>query len=197
MRPRYIVATLMLLIGALAGWAQSTREAPSTPEERKKALVLTKKLEESPLGPDAKEDRRWLTTWIIEIPDITVPVCDETLKPLGVSGEVNDYRYSKELVAQELAGKMAYLIEHPQEARAIKDDDQNVNYFPVYKAGIESTLTAYEAIVKSGAKGAKWGPLEELVRQRQAGKLDEYVRSVTLKCMTGETLSARLVIGEL
>jgi len=179
------------LLGASA-WAQSTRETPSTPEERQKALVLTKKLEGSPLGPEAKDDRRWLTTWIIEIPDITVPVCDETLKPLGVSGELNDYRYSKELVAQELAAKMAYLIEHPQEARNIKDDDENVNYFPVYKAGIESTLNAYEAIVKSGAKGAKWGPLEELVKKRQAGKLDEYVRGVTLKCMTGDTVSAEL-----
>jgi hypothetical protein len=197
MKRRQVVATLLLFICALAGWAQTTRDTPSTPEERKKALTLTKKLEENPMGPDAKEDRRWLTKWIIEIPDITVPVCDETLKPLGVSGEQDDYRYSKELVAQELAGKMAYLIEHPQDARNIKDDDENENYFPVYKAGIESAMNAYEAMVKSGVKGAKWGPMEELVKKRQAGKLDDYIRSVTLKCMTGDTVSAKLVMGNL
>jgi hypothetical protein len=148
--------------------------------------MLTKRLEQKPLGPDASGDREWLTQWIIEVPDITVPVCDELLKPI-LAGE-NQYRYSKELVAQELAGSMAYLIEHPPQSRDPEDQDD----FAIYKAGVESALHAYEAIVKSGAKGGKWAPLEELLRKRQKGELDDYIRSATLKCMTGDTVTAGL-----
>jgi hypothetical protein len=186
MRPRQLVAALVLICAAAAGtWAQN-RPDPSTPEERQKALLLTKKLEQKPLGPEAASDRKWLTDWIIQIPDITVPVCDELLKPL-LSGEMAQYRYSKEIVAQQLAGSMAYLIQHPQEAKSDDQDD-----FAINKSGMESALNAYEAIVKDGAKGAKWGPLEEMVKKRTTGELDDYVRGATLKCMTGDTETASL-----
>jgi hypothetical protein len=170
-------------------WGQD-REQPSTPDERHKALTLTRKLERDPLGPEASAERKWLTSWIIQIPDITVPVCDELLKPL-LSGEMAQYRYAKELIAQQLAGSMAYLIEHPQEATKVRTQGDQDD-FAINRAGVESALNAYEAIVKSGAKGAKWGPLEELLKKRQAGQLDEYVRSATLKCVTGDTVTARL-----
>ena len=189
MRPQRIMVAGMVLLCALAAWSQ-TREQPSTPEERQKALLLTKKLEQNPLGPEATEERTWLTNWIIAIPDITVPVCDEVLKPVLI-GEVSQYRYSKELVAQQLAGAMAYLVEHPQEAKRVKNQDDQDD-FSINKAGLESTLNAYEAIVKSGAKGAKWGPLEEMLKKRKAGQLDEVVRSATLKCITGDTVTASL-----
>jgi len=115
-----------------------------------------------------------------------VPVCDELLKPL-LAGEVTQYRYSKEIVAQQLAGGMAYLIQHPQESKNEEQDD-----FAVNKAGLESALNTYEAIVKEGAKGAKWGPLEEMVKKRTHGELDDYVRAATLNCMTGDTNTASL-----
>jgi len=187
MKPRKVVAMAVGLLCATMLWGQD-RQQPSTPDERHKALTLTKKLERNPLGPEASADRKWLTSWIIEIPDITVPVCDELLKPL-LSGEMSQYRYSKELIAQQLAGSMAYLIEHPQEATKVRDEGDQDD-FAINRAGLESALNAYEAIVKSGAKGAKWGPLEELVKKRQAGQLDEYVRTATLKCLTGDTETA-------
>jgi hypothetical protein len=185
MRPRNLVVAVLLLMSlAATTWAQ-TRERPSTAEERQKALLLTKKLEEKPLGPEAIADRKWLTEWIIEIPDISVPVCDDLLKPL-LAGEVTQYRYSKEIVAQQLAGGMAYLIQHPQENKNNEEQDD----FAINRAGLESALNAYEAIVKEGAKGAKWGPLEEMVKKRAHGELDDYVRAATLSCMTGDTNTA-------
>jgi hypothetical protein len=188
MRARQLVAAVLLLIGLTASaWAQN-RDKPSTPEERQRALLLTKKLEESPLGPEAAADRKWLTRWIIEIPDISVPVCEEMLKPL-LAGEVTQYRYSKEIVAQQLAGGMAYLIQHPSAAEANAEDQDQ---FAINKAGLESALNAYEAIVKQGVKGAKWGPLEEMVKKRANGQLDDYVRAATLSCMTGDTNTASL-----
>jgi hypothetical protein len=189
MKPRQVVAATVVLFCAVLALSQ-TREAPSTADERQRALTLTKKLEHTPLGPDAPADRRWLTNWIIEIPDITVPVCDEVLKPLLVGEMSQQYRYSKELVAQQLAGGMAYLIEHPQEAKNPNDQDD----FAINKAGLESALNAYEAIVKNGAKGARWGPLEELARKRKTGQFDDYVRAATLKCITGDTITASLAM---
>jgi len=184
MRLRPVLAAVLLILGAAPMWGQTTRSEPSTPEERTRALQATKKLEQQPLGAQAGQERGWLTKWIIEIPDISVPVCDELLKPL-LQGEVGQYRYSKELVAQEMAGAMAFLIEHPQPGSAEDQDD-----FAINKAGMDSMLNAYDAIVRSAAKGARWGPLEELQNKRKAGQLDDYVRQATLKCATGDTLSA-------
>ncbi|MFB3814531.1 MAG: hypothetical protein ACE14L_10505 [Terriglobales bacterium] len=187
MKPR-ILLVAVLVVSAMVAWAQgATRTEPSTPEERQKALQYTKDLERQPLGPEAERERAWLTKWIIEIPDITVPVCDEVLKPLLV-GEVSQYRYSKELVAQALAGSAAYLIQHPP--RSSEPDQQDD--FGINKAGLESALNAYQSIVRSGAKGGKWAPLEELVKKRNTGELDAYVRQATLKCLTGDTIRSSI-----
>jgi hypothetical protein len=187
MNPRTMLAAVLLMLWAGTVWAQAeTRDEPSTPQERKHAVELTRKLEKDPLGPQASEDRTWLTKWIIEIPDLTVPVCDEVLKPV-LQGEMGQYRYAKELIAQQLAGGMAYIIEHPQPKDPAEQDDVAIN-----RAALTSALNAYESIVRSNAKGGKWGPLEKLVDQRKAGQLDQFVRQATLKCMTGETISAGL-----
>jgi hypothetical protein len=189
MRPQKLVVAVLVLFCSVMLWGQD-RDKPSTPEERHRALTLTRKLERDPLGAEAATDRKWLTNWIIEIPDITVPVCDELLKPM-LMGQLSQYRYSKELIAQQLAGSMAYLIEHPQEATKVKSGADQDD-FAINKAGLESALNAYEAIVKSSAPGSKWAPLEELLKKRQAGGLDDYIRAATLKCVTGDTVTASL-----
>ncbi len=180
------VLVLALMVWGMMAWAQAaTRSEPSTAEERQKAIAYTRDLERQPLGPEAEKERNWLTKWIIEIPDITVPVCDEVLKPLLI-GEVSQYRYSKELVAQALAGSAAYLIQHPQEAK----DPYQQNDVAINRAGLESALNAYEAIVKSGAKGGKWAPLQDMLKKRASGQMDDYVRQATLKCVVGDTVRA-------
>ncbi len=186
MRSREFVAGLLIVVFAAVAFAQGDaaegKRGPSTADERQKALKLTKELEQKPMAPNAQQDRDWLTKWIIEIPDITVPVCDEVLKPI-LQSDYGQYKYAQLLVAQELAGSAAYMIEHPS--------DQE-NEFAINKAGLDSALNAYQAIVKSGAKAGKWGPLEELLKKRQAGQLEDYVRTATLKCSTGDTLTASL-----
>jgi len=49
---------------------------PSTPEERTKALQIIHHLETDPLA-DTKDERQWLTLWLVEVPDIHVPLCTE------------------------------------------------------------------------------------------------------------------------
>lgn len=191
MKPRKLLAALIVTLWAVALFAQAeTREEPSTPQERARAVQLTKKLEKDPLGQTATADREWLTKWIIEIPDLTVPVCDEVLKP-ALQGEVGQYRYAKELIAQQLAAGMSYIIEHPQPKDPQDQDDYAIN-----RAALNSALNAYESIVRSNAKGGKWAPLEDLLTRRKNGQLDEYVRQATLKCMTGDTVTASLRLND-
>jgi hypothetical protein len=67
----------------------------------------------------------------------------------------------------------AFIIEHPDQAR----DDVAVN-----KAGIEGTLKAYEAILRTKPK-ARWPFLDELIARRDKGTLEDYVREIsTTKC---------------
>jgi len=187
MRPVRLLVVVMVVAWAAALWAQAaTRETPSTPQERKRAIELTRKLERDPLGEQATQDRQWLTQWIIEIPDLTVPVCDEVLRPVLV-GEMGQYRYAKELLAQQMAGGMAYIIQHPQPAEADQQDDLAIN-----RAGLTSALNAYESLVRTNARGAKWGPLEKLAEQRKGGTLEDYIRQATMRCMTGDTITAGL-----
>lgn len=186
MKARRMVATAVLILWcAIGAVSQASRSAPSTPEERARAVQVTRKLEQSPLGPEATQDRRWVTGWIIAIPDITVPVCDELLKPI-LQGQLGQYRYARELVAQGLAASAVYMIQHPQKNAEDQDD------YAINKAAMESVLVTYEAIVRSGAKGAQWAPLQEMLNKRKAGKLDEYVRQATLKCLSGDSESASL-----
>lgn len=186
MKVRQVVAAAALVLFSLGtAVPQTTRTEPSTPEERTRALQVTRKLERNPLGPEAAQDREWLTNWIIAIPDITVPVCDELLKPL-LQGQLGQYRYAKELVAQGLAGSAAYMLEHPQKDAEEQDD------FAINKASMESVLNTYEAIVRGGAKGAQWAPLQDMLNQRKTGKMDNYVRQATLKCMAGDSVTASL-----
>jgi hypothetical protein len=187
MKPGKMLVALILLLSTGLLWAQApTREQPSTPQERRRALELTRKLERAPLGEQANQDRDWLTRWIIEIPDLSVPVCDELLRPV-LQGEMGQYRYSRELLAQQLAGGMAYIIEHPQPEDPNQQDDLAIN-----RAALVSALNAYESLVRANARGAKWGPLERLVEQRKSGKLEEYIRQATMQCMTGDTVTASL-----
>lgn len=185
MKPGKMLVAVLVILWAGVLWAQTaTRDQPSTAQERKRALELTRKLERDPLGEQAGPDRDWLTKWIIEIPDLMVPVCDEVLRP-ALQGEMGQYRYAKELLAQQLAGGMAYIIEHPQPEDPNQQEDLAIN-----RAALNSALNAYEAIVRSNARAAKWGPLERLAAQRKTGTLDEYLREATMKCMTGDTVTA-------
>lgn len=190
MKSGKMLVALLLMLWTGMSWAQAaTRDEPSTPQERKRAVELTRKLEHEPLGDQATQEREWLTKWIIEIPDLTVPVCDEVLRP-ALQGEMGQYRYAKELLAQQLAGGMAYIIEHPQPEDPTQQDDLAIN-----RAALTSALNAYESIVRANARAAKWGPMERLVAQRKAGSLDQYLREATMKCMTGDTITAGLRAG--
>lgn len=162
-RPVLVAAALALLAPALAG-----ARGPSTPQERRRAVETTRKLEKAPLAKDAKDSRRWLLDWIVEIPDIQVRSCSG---PLDVLVE-DSGQYGRILYLQSIFGMATFLIEHPRE----KDD-----WVAVQAAGIESVLRAYRALVHADA-AARRDELDALLETQKRGRLKQLVQDTMAEC---------------
>jgi hypothetical protein len=157
-----------VLAAAVLAPAAAHARGPSTPEERKKAVETTRKLEKQPLARSAMESRKWLFQWIVEIPDINVSSCPG---PLDVLREQEDDAYAQMLYLQSVFGMAAFLVENPKK----KDD-----WVAVQTAGVESVLRAYDSMKKSDSE-LSWKELDRLEKARKAGKLAELVKKET-KC---------------
>jgi hypothetical protein len=164
---RPIVAVSTLLLFAL-GAAHAQARKPSTPEDRAKAVEVARSLEADPLGARAKEQRNWVTHWLIDVPDINVKVCANLLEPLLKSNK----NYSPEILTQMVPSAAAFIIANPDKAQ----DD-----VAVYTAALEGSLRAYEAILKQKPK-ANWPFLDDLIVKRDSSNLAEYVRQAAVHC---------------
>lgn len=167
-----VALALVFALGLAASEASAQKRGPSTPEERAQVVRLVRALESDPLGKEAKDARSSVLRWLIEVPDVSVTVCSDYLKPLMDK----DKNYSSELFFQMTLSSAAFIIEHPDQAK----DDVAVN-----KAGVEGALRAYEAILKQKPK-AQWPFLDELIQRREKGTLEEYVRGIAATKCKGE-----------
>lgn len=165
---RPLPAVLALVALALAPAAARAR-GPSTPEERKRAVETTRKLEKEPLARSAMEARRWLFQWIVEVPDFTVTSC---AGPLDVLRAQEDDPYAQMLYLQSVFGMAAFVVEHPK-----RQDD----WVAVQTAGIESVLRAYESMRRADTE-LRWKELDRLEKARKAGKLAALVREEMARC---------------
>jgi hypothetical protein len=129
---------------------------PSTPEERKYAIQLTRYLEKEPLSLDASAARAWLGMWWEEIPDIMVRPCNLVDAP-----DHDAYEYGKELYEQITYSEGAYILENPG-----KETDWNAAFL----AGMNGALRAYESILKQKPE-AKYRFLDDLHQQQENGRL--------------------------
>jgi hypothetical protein len=163
-----VLGTALAIILMLASAPSIAERGPSTQEERDKALQLIQMLETDPLGKDAKSAREWLTVWMIEVPDISVKVCGTLLGPVLDSKK----NYSAELATQLLYSSGAFIIRN----RGKSLDDE-----AVYQAGLEGSLRVYEAILKSKPK-ARWPFLDDLIKKRDGGQLQDYVTGAMKDC---------------
>ncbi len=166
---RILVAALVLLCAPTLAGARG----PSTPAERKKAIELTRKLEKQPLARSSNQDRAWLIEFIVEAPDFEVKSCSG---PLDVLVKEEEGPYARILYIQSVFGMAAFLFENPK-----KSDD----WAAVQTAGIESTLRAYEAVLKADPD-ARWKELDRLLAARGKGRLRALVEKEMAKCGTGE-----------
>ena len=161
-------AVALLLAPGLAG-----ARGPSTAQERKRAVEITRRLEKEPLSRSGVEARSWLLRFIVEAPDFEVRGCSG---PLDVLGKEEDGPYAQILYVQSVFGMTAFMLENPKKAQ---------DWAAVQTAGIESTLKAYESILRADSE-ARWKQLDRLVTARKAGKLRALVEKEMEACGKGE-----------
>lgn len=152
------VTGLSIILATDVLWARK----PSTPEDRAKAVRLTRQLETDLLGDAAPEARQWLIVWLAKVPDITVKIRD-LLGPIPST----DHPFASEVFTQMIFSNAAFIIEHPD---AAKDE------VAAQTAGVVGALTVYEVIVRAHPE-ARLEFLDDLLRKRDEGKLSEYVRA--------------------
>ena len=156
-----VVAVLMLAFSACMAAAQQKR-GPSTPEERRRAVEIATLLENDPLNKDAKKMSQALLYFLIEAPDIHVPICTDVLGDYSkIKGD-----YAPTITAQLTFSTAKFIIEHPEQ-----ESDKN----QVYLAGVEGFLRAYQNIKKAKPK-VEIKPLEALLVKQQAGQLADFVK---------------------
>ena len=85
---------------------------------------------------------------------------------------LENYQYRSRIGVQFTLAMGAFLIEHPQKA-----SDTNSQY----KAGVESALRMYKAILKSKPE-AKSKALDELLDKQAEGTLDDFIRQAGKMC---------------
>jgi len=160
-----LIVTCILVIPADA----QGKRGPSRPEERAKAIALAHHLEDEPLAADAANARKWLTIWLIEIPDISVEFCSSILGPDLATKKNNATKIS----VQMMFSQMAFTIENPDKA-----NDRTA----VFVAGVKGALKAYQAIQKEEPK-TQFKSLDDLLVRQQNGTLEDAVRqSVAANC---------------
>ncbi len=152
--------------------AQQAQRGPSTADERTRAVKIAHQLEDDPLAKDAKDNRQWIIQWIIDIPDITVTVCDDYFGTIPKAPRA----HMREIVSQMTISSAAFMIEHPDKAK----DEQAVAV-----AGLLGSLKAYQSILK-GDPSARWPFVDKVIMMRDEGKLDDYVSDTRRKCAQEE-----------
>ncbi len=162
------ILSAVLALAVLAPAAAHAR-GPSTPEERKRAVETTRKLEKQPLARSSMDARKWLFQWIVEIPDINVRSCAGPLDTLRAEEEDS---YAQLLYIQSVFGMAAFQIENPK-----KESD----WVAVQSAGIESVLRAYDSMRKADSE-LKYKELDRLEKARKEGKLAAVVKKEMAKC---------------
>lgn len=146
----------------------ASERGPSTPEERARAVRIARDLEERPLSSDTKEDMRWLTMFLIEVPDISVQWCTSLLVPILD----DESKYASAVTSQVLFSTAAFVIENPERA----DDKLAVNV-----AAVEGALRTYESILRKKPK-AHIAFLDGLLVKRDEGHLAAYVEEAMKDC---------------
>lgn len=170
MRIADLLVSALLLVACLGATAQDKR-GPSTPDERKRFVSITRDVLRAPLDT-RKADVGWALQWLSEVPDIIVNPCPVPLENLTTSG----HRYSPTLFGVYVMAMGAYTIEQPEKA---KDPAQQ------FQAGVEAALRAYQTILKTDPDATS-DDLDDLLARQRAGTLGGFVQEASKVCTTGD-----------
>lgn len=156
------VCLILLLLLVTVGFGSTQADEVNSPETFIKA---TRFLEQKPLDKNAKKVRSMAMEWLIVTDKVSVKACSLLLSV------DKKYKYSSELFGQYSFGMGAYKLANPDKAQ---DEDA------VQQAGVESAMTAYEAIVAEQPK-AKNAFMDDLLAKRGDGSLAAYVKANNCK----------------
>jgi len=159
---KIITSVIIVLVLCFGLAAQEQKHAPSTPEERARAVSIAKALEAQPTDPSLRDDYSWLLRWAAEVPDIHVSICSANM-PWKAK-----YKHSGDLGAVALAATTAFVIEHPDEGK----DAATTGV-----AAMESMLRAYQKILEQDPK-AHSKEMDEVVEIQKQGRLAEHIRGL-------------------
>jgi hypothetical protein len=125
-------------------------------------------METKPRSQEASEARTWLTTFLSEVPDVTVKRC---LSLLGAPPERQDI--PADLLDQHMFSSAGYVLAHPRAGAGSTE---------TFLAGLEGTLKMYEAL-RAPATIEPLPRLERLLQMRKDGQLESYVRGQGRNCL--------------
>jgi len=160
---RLVVSSALagLVFLCLPQLANAADRGPSTPEERKQALVVIHDWQADPLGPNAKDQFGQVLKFFAAVPDLTVHMC--TILDKLPKGDKKD---SSIIVGGEFMAQAAFALERT---------DKSEDLLAEYETGVEGALRIYQNLVKANPKDDN-SYLDELVQRREAGTLAEYVK---------------------
>jgi carboxypeptidase Q len=133
---------------------------PSTPEERQQALEYIQHFESDPLNPDLKKEVRWVTEWMIQVPDIHTTLCLFVDLPKG------DKKHSQTLFTSMVMAQTRFAIEHRDAAPELDAE---------FLAGMQGMLHAYEKVIAAYPRDRE-PALDDLVHRRDDGSLPQYLK---------------------
>lgn len=163
----FVLPALLIALAA-ASPCLAQEATASSAEDKAQALSLVKQLEEDPLASGAENARQWLTNFIVNAPDLFISTCPELLGPLNGQGKNG----APELVGQLYFGNAAWAIQNP---------DKATDREAMYAGGIESTLRAYQSLLRSKPRW-RWPLLDQLRSRAKDGSLVDYVRQNVTVC---------------
>lgn len=151
---KLIVLTLFILgLSAQFAFGQDQKQ-----KDREMLIKASHFLEEKPFDKQAKDVRAWAIKYATVTDEVNVIICGAGTPFLDKKA-----KFGSELVAQYLISMTAFKLENPT------NKDENAAQL----AGLESTLKAYETMLKENPK-AKSDKVDELLAKRNNGTLAQY-----------------------
>ena len=125
-------------------------------------------LQANPLAPDAKETSASVVKWLINSKEVPVTLCADLTVGLTAKGD----QVGGTLAVHSLLGAAKYAMTTPPAQQS---------KFQMYMASMNGALDAYQKVVSSDSTSRR-KTVDEVVEQRKAGKLEEYVKKQSEKC---------------
>ncbi|HWR16637.1 MAG TPA: hypothetical protein VN577_17560 [Terriglobales bacterium] len=144
--------------------------AQQNPDERD-YIAKVRLLETDPTSKEAGNARTSLMLFTVLPPrrEEHRHPCLHPQNPLRGKG---NKKHAADLLIQPQFSEQAFIYEHP---------DQSNDDLAVTRAGVEGMLRVYEAILKKEAF-SHWEYLDDLLKLRDAGKLDDHIREMLTSC---------------